>query len=123
MNDQLAWLERLAAARPSGTAQLTAEILDRAGPAPVPSGAGGDVRTASFVALHVVPLLAEDSAHRAALRADRYRLQGALAAAADADAESAFWLRVRDLACTWSRDALAQDRAWRRCCPAHLTPA
>jgi hypothetical protein len=123
MNDQLAWLDRLGSARPFGAAVLTAEILDRAGPAPVPFAAdAAGFRTASFLALRVVPLLADDNSRRASLRAAGLRGAGALEhLVRDAEAESCFWLRVRDFACTWSGPK-PQDHEWRQCCPSVPSP-
>lgn len=100
MNDHAEWLHRLGASRPQDARSLTRDILDRAGPPPIPGGP--EDRGARFLALHVLPLLADDNHRRAALKAERLE-EGAPTSAAldDARAEADFWLHVRDWTRTW----------------------
>lgn len=105
MIDQSEWLHRLGSNRPRHAAALTQDILDRTGPPPL-SGAGGLDRGTHFLAVRLVPVLADDLCRRAALRTRQLGLDGASQAELDdAAAEARFWAHVRDWAQSWGEGA------------------
>jgi hypothetical protein len=100
--DQEVWLRELGAKRPLHCAAVTDEILEIAGPPPIPPrGGGANGYLAFYTAVETLSLNADTRHGRAVLRAKQLRESGgAQSDLNDAWAEATFWAEIRDWAQT-----------------------